>query len=225
MILEDILKYKESRGNNLPNPTARPALEPQRRHGKQRVAALLEAGAAVIEERGFEAATMAEIAARAGAPIGSLYRFFPNKQVLAEALFDRYSELFNLAFESISDDPEKLSTEAFADALLALLVGLHSETKALVVLLDARSDWSARRSELHHALLRHIARKLKLRNPHLDSETADDMAIVVLQNMKAMKALSLTAPAAEQGDRHRSGVIAQLRDMTRLYLTSKLDVR
>ena len=168
---------------------------------------------------------MAEIAARAGAPIGSLYRFFPNKQVLAEALFDRYSELFNLAFESISDDPGKLSTEAFADALLALLLGLHNETKALVVLLDARSDWSARRSELHNVLLRHIARKLKLRNPLLDSETADDMAIVVLQNMKAMKALSLSAPTAEQEDRHRSGAISQLRDMTRLYLTSKLDAR
>jgi AcrR family transcriptional regulator len=208
----------------LQNPTTRTALEPQRRHGKQRVAALLEAGAAVIEERGFEAATMAEIAARAGAPIGSLYRFFPNKQAVAEALFDRYSELLDLAFESISDDPAKLSTEAFADALLALLVGLHSETKALVVLLDARSDWSARRSELHDALSRHIARKLKLRNPRLDSKTADDMAVVVLQNMKAMKAMSVTAPTAEQEDHDRAGVIAQLHDMTRIYLTSKLDV-
>ena len=204
--------------------TTRTALEPQRRPGKRRVAALMEAGAAVIEERGFEAATMAEIAARAGAPIGSLYRFFPNKQALAEALFDRYTEQLNLAFESISDDSGKLSTEAFADALLTLLLGLRSETKALVVLLDARSDWSARRSELNQTILRHIARKLKLRNPRLRSETADDMAFVVLQNMKAMKALSVTAQAPEQEDHDRAGVIVQLRDMTRLYLTSKLDV-
>jgi AcrR family transcriptional regulator len=42
----------------------------------------MEAAAAVIAERGFESATMAEIAARAGAQIGSLYRFFPNKEVL-----------------------------------------------------------------------------------------------------------------------------------------------
>ena len=204
------------------NPTSRTALEPQRRHGKQRVAALMDAGAAVIEERGFEAATMAEIAARAGAPIGSLYRFFPSKQALGEALFDRYYELLNQAFESISDDPGVLSTDAFADALLALLVGLRSETKALVVLLDSRSDWSARRSEVHHSILRHITRKLKLRNPHLDGDTADDIALVVLQNMKAMKQLSLTAPGAE--DRYRAGAIAQLHDMTRLYLRSKLDL-
>ncbi|HXM07797.1 MAG TPA: TetR family transcriptional regulator, partial [Candidatus Acidoferrum sp.] len=58
--------------------TTRVAVEPQRRPGKLRVAALMEAGAAEIAERGFEGATMAAIAARAGAPIGSLYRFFPN---------------------------------------------------------------------------------------------------------------------------------------------------
>ena len=52
----------------------RGALAPQRRPGKLRVAALLEAGALVIAEKGFQAATMAEIASKAGAPIGSLYR-------------------------------------------------------------------------------------------------------------------------------------------------------
>ena len=200
------------------NRAKRSALEPQRRHGKQRVAALMEAGAAVIAERGFEAATMAEIAARADAPIGSLYRFFPNKQVLAEALFDRYGELLNETFQSISDDPAKLPTEAFADALLVLLVGLRNESKAFLALSDAHSNWSARRSELHHAILRHIANKLKLRNPHLDGRTADDIAAIVLQNMKAMSALVL-----EQETRDRTGAIAQLRDMVRLYLKSKLD--
>jgi AcrR family transcriptional regulator len=45
-------------------------LEPQRDVGRQRVAGLLQAAAAVIQERGFEAATMAEIAARADANIG-----------------------------------------------------------------------------------------------------------------------------------------------------------
>jgi AcrR family transcriptional regulator len=38
-----------------------------------RVAALLHATATVFAEKGFDAATMTEIAALAGAPIGSLY--------------------------------------------------------------------------------------------------------------------------------------------------------
>lgn len=66
----------------------RHGLEPRRRPGKERVAALLEAAAKVIAEKGYEVATMAEIAAHAGALVGSLYHFFPNKEVLADALID-----------------------------------------------------------------------------------------------------------------------------------------
>src|SRR5260370_3934834 len=75
----------------MPSTMSRPgevpqARMPQRRNGKLRVAAILKAGAAVIAEKGYEAATMAEIAARSNTKIGSLYRFFPNKEVLANAL-------------------------------------------------------------------------------------------------------------------------------------------
>src|SRR5271155_4190490 len=79
----------------------RGAREPKRRRGMLRVAALMEAATAVIGERGFESATMAEIAARAGAQIGSLYRFFPNKEVLADALMHRFGELMDEAFGKI----------------------------------------------------------------------------------------------------------------------------
>ena len=195
----------------------RAALEPQRRPGKLRVAALMQAGADVIAERGFEGATMAEVAARAGAPIGSLYRFFPNKEVLADALIQRYSQLIDVAFENIDGGREKLSTAAFADALLAVMPDLRSETKAVVALLESRSG-SGKRAELHDALLRNIARKLTARNPHLSADAAQDIAVVLLQNMKTMKALS-----AEHGRNGDAGAIAELREMTRLYLASKLD--
>jgi AcrR family transcriptional regulator len=198
-------------------PPPRAALEPRRRPGKVRVAAIEQAGAAVIGERGFEAATMAEIAARAGAPIGSLYRFFPNKQALGDALIQRYLDLINRAFEGVDDDPEKLPTEEFADALLALLADLRGETKAIVALLDAQSGWSMKRAQLHGAILGHIADKLRRRNPHLRMETAENAAVVLLQNMKSMKTLTETPESSES-----SGAIAELREMTRLYLASKL---
>jgi AcrR family transcriptional regulator len=41
---------------------------------------------------------MAEIAPAPSAQIGSLYRFFPNKEVLADALIQRYGELIDEAF-------------------------------------------------------------------------------------------------------------------------------
>src|ERR1700677_3234902 len=93
------------------------ALVPQRSHGKLRVAALLDAGAVVIAEKGYEAATMAGIASRAGAPIGSLYRFFPNKEILADALIQRFGELINGAFEEINRRVKSLSIAALDGAL------------------------------------------------------------------------------------------------------------
>src|SRR5271168_2708212 len=135
----------------------RVALEPRRRPGRLRVAALLEAGAAVIAERGFEAATMAEIAARAGAPIGSLYRFFPNKEVLADALLRRFETIIDDAFAAIDAQGGDLSIVALTDALFALVDELRREIRPMIALLDAHSEWSAKRAEFKSAVRTHIA--------------------------------------------------------------------
>src|SRR5277367_5978482 len=169
----------------------RTALEPQRRPGKQRVAELMRAGAEVIAERGFEAATMAEIAARAGAPIGSLYRFFPNKEVLADALLRRFKN--------------------------AVVDELRGEIRPMAALLDAHLDWSAKRSEFRSAARTHIARTLMSCRPHLDAQSAGDIAAILLQLIK-MK-LQLTREAAEAENLR---VLNELRKMTQLYLADRL---
>jgi AcrR family transcriptional regulator len=192
----------------------RGALEPQRRRGRLRVAALMESAAAVISEKGLEATTMAEIAARAGAPIGSLYRFFPNKGVLAAALLRRYWELVDDAFGKINGEVSTLSIAALVDAFLDLMVKLHAETRAIIPLLDVHSP---KREEFRAAILTHIARTLKLRRPKLSPVMAETMAVVVLYNMKAMKQLTF-----EEDEAKNRRVIAEFREMTRLYLASKL---
>lgn len=198
-----------------PSPVdARAALAPQRRPGRERVAALLRAAAQVIGERGFEATTMAEIAARAGSPIGSLYRFFPNKEAVADALVESYIDSIDAAFEKIDHDPQAVSNETFADALLASLTELRGEMQtAVTAFLDTRADGSYRRQTFHEKILSHIARVLRQRESELDARTAADMAVVLLQNMKAMKQLDAATNA---------GAIAELRTMNRLYLANKL---
>ena len=197
-----------------PEATPRPALAPQRKPGKKRVAALLQAAAEVFAERGYEAATMAEIASRAGAAIGSLYRFFPSKEAVAGALVARYREQLNETFERIDARREATTTAQFADALLATMTASGRETKAAIVaLLDASPDASAHRSDFHRTMLRHIARLLKERAPAIGDGRAADMAAVLLQNMKTMKGFDPDRDA---------GAIAELRAMTRLYLESAL---
>src|ERR1700735_3664795 len=77
------------------------AVLPKRQRGKQRVAELLAAGAAVFAEKGYAAATMTEIAARAGAPIGSLYQFFPSKEALADTLVQSYVALLETDLQEL----------------------------------------------------------------------------------------------------------------------------
>jgi len=200
---------------SIPN-SQRGAREPKRRRGMLRVAALMEAATAVIAERGFEAATMAEIAARAGAQIGSLYRFFPNKEVLADALIHRFGELIDEAFGKIEGQAAASSVNDLADSLVYVFVELHVETRAVIALLEARSEWSVKRAEFRKAALRRIAQILMLRSPKFRRKTAEDIAVVLLHNMKTMKELTL-----EQGITS-PGATAELREMNRLYLASRL---
>ncbi len=196
----------------------RSALAPQRRHGKLRVAALLEAGAAVIAEKGFQAATMAEIATRAGAPIGSLYRFFPNKEILADALIQLFAERIKDLFEAINRRIKSMSLEELTDALLNIMLDLRGERETMRALLETHADWSAKRGEFRNGMRRHIAKTLTLRDPKLNPKAAMAMAIVILQNMKAVGALDQEL----RGDA-LSTALAELREMTRLYLSDKLN--
>ncbi len=62
-----------------------PAPRPMRRDAVRNQQSVLEAARAVLSEAGTEA-TMELIAARAGVGVGTVYRHFPNKEALVDAL-------------------------------------------------------------------------------------------------------------------------------------------
>ncbi|SDS04533.1 TetR/AcrR family transcriptional regulator [Bradyrhizobium canariense] len=195
----------------------RPALSPQRSVGRKRVANLMIAAADVIRERGFDAATMAEIAERAGAKVGSLYRFFPSKEVLADALMQRYADLIDTACDEIDARLSALTVDELADLFVNFLVRIHHESGALTALLEARSHWSAKRLEFREQALKRVANTLLLRAPGLPRKTARDMAVVLLNNMKTMVAMTVDKSAPTS-----PGSADELSLMNRLYLASKL---
>ena len=203
--------------SNNARPKVRRAVAPQRRHGKARVAAVLEAGAAVIAEKGYDAATMAEIAVLAKAPIGSLYRFFPNKEILADALVQRYVVLVNGAFDTIERQAPRHPTDFVADAILDFGTRLHDETNAMVNLLESRSDWSAKRQKFRELLLGRIAGILRQRAPGLSESAARDVAVILLHHMKIMKAFKSGRDVPNS-----PGAAEELRRMNRLYLSHRL---
>jgi AcrR family transcriptional regulator len=194
----------------------RAPLEPQRDVGRQRVAGLLQAAAAVFQERGFEAATMAEIATRADAKIGSLYRFFPSKDAVAEALMTQYAEALRAEFEAIHAHAADATPQELANILIDLLVKRHPKTRAFAALLDSRTDWTEVRQQLRTQILADIKMALTTCAPDLDDKEAEDVATVVLNNMKTMVGMTMKdAPTTP-------GAPDQLRLMNRLYLAAVL---
>jgi AcrR family transcriptional regulator len=190
-------------------------LEPKRQRGRLRVAAILDAGAAVFAEKGYDAATMTEIAARANTAIGSLYRFFPTKDVLAEALLARYSALVDTALDGVAARVADLSPAGLADAFVDLMLGLEEHRGAAIVLVDARSDAADKRAFLRNALRQRIATILMTATGTLPRAKAEIMAVLLLY---VLKSLPLFAEEAA-----REPLIAEARELARLYVARAFD--
>lgn len=66
--------------------------EPVQARSTARLVALLDSAAAVIDEIGYERLTTAMVAERAGASIGTVYRYFPDRIAVLRSLAARNSE-------------------------------------------------------------------------------------------------------------------------------------
>lgn len=195
-----------------PVPTAK---EPKRQRGIARVAKLLDAGAAVFAEQGYKAATMTEIAARAGAPIGSLYQFFPNKDVLADALIARYAEHVEAALDRIRADASNMDGSQLGDRLLDVLVAHATERSLALSLLDARWEQpGVRPGILRETLRRRIVEILCLWRADLAEDQAQAMSVVLFQAMKSLVQLH-----EEKRYPGKAEAIAHWRGWVQRYLT------
>ena len=194
------------------------ALAPKRERGRTRVAAILDAGGAVFAEKGYDAATMTEIAARANAAIGSLYRFFPTKEVLADALLDRYWDRLSAALDDVAERAPRLSPGALADALVDLMLGLQSDRAAVVALIDARGDGADKRAALRGAIRARIASILGAAIETLSPAAAHRMAAVLLHVLKGARALA-------EEDSKSGDLVAEIRALLRLYLSQASSTR
>ena len=75
-----------------PEPFALIRNEPVQARSTARLAALLDAAAQVVDEIGYERLTTAMVAERAGASIGTVYRYFPDRIAVLQALAARHAE-------------------------------------------------------------------------------------------------------------------------------------
>jgi len=166
------------------------AVAPKRHRGRLRVEAILDAGAAIFAQKGFDAATMTEIAARADTAIGSLYRFFPTKDVLSEALLARYWEKLGQALDGIFERATDLPPLGLADALFDMMMSLRADRATAMALLDTRTDYSGKRAEFRDSMRKRLSMILAAAKPDLPQPRADAMAVVLLHALKGVPLLA-----------------------------------
>jgi len=188
------------------------AKAPKRARGVQRVAELLDAGAALFALKGYDATTMTEIAQRAGASIGSLYQFFPSKEVLAEALFSRYVERVASLLEELGERAPGLSPLRLANRLVDLMLDVRSDRDAAAALSGAVAGIVERRKPLRGATRRQIAAILRAANPRLSGKSAAEAAALIAHVLKLVPTL-----AKEEEDGGQA-LVAQARKMLAAYI-------
>lgn len=187
------------------------ARAPRRRRGEARVAALLESATELFVEKGYDATTMTEVAAHAGAAIGSLYQFFPSKDALAAALLDRYGEWMEQSLAELVRAAESLSPGGLIDELIARRLERRPEREAVMALTDAPIAAGAR-ARFSESINRHLAAALVAVNPQLTKGRAGVMASVVIQ------VLRLVPVRPAEGRRQQLQVIREMREMLTLYV-------
>ncbi len=184
---------------------------PKRERGRKRVVDLMAAAAALFVEKGYDATTMTEIAARAGASIGSLYLFFPTKKLLAQAMLTELADKLSARLDGLQARTAGWTAIAIADALFDELSLFLAADPVYAVLIDLPGDdgWRqpvrARRRSQIGALFAHA-------NPALPPGQPERLALIVPQLMRITLMLGAERPGSAEA------VLAELRAMLRHHL-------
>src|SRR6188508_1191625 len=84
--------------------------EPTQRRSSQRLDALLDAAAEIVDDLGFERLTTQMVAERAGASIGTVYRYFPDRVAVLHSLRERSVRRYR---ERVADAMERTELEGW----------------------------------------------------------------------------------------------------------------
>jgi AcrR family transcriptional regulator len=189
---------------------------PQQDRGERRVAEVLEAAAAVIADVGYEAATMTEMAERAGASIGALYQYFPNKEAIVRALRQQYGDEMEARWRPLTAEGSRLSVKQLVDRIFDVMIDFLENRPAYIPLLNAPKSYK-RDPAARNRLREHFAALFREKRPGMTQEAAFRIANVTVQVVKGMNPLYADAKAAE-----REEIVREFKLLLTSYLNSRL---
>lgn len=99
--------------------------EPMQARSTARLAALLDAAAAVVADIGYERLTTAMVAEGAGASIGTVYRYFPDRIAVLQSLAARNEERVTAKALEVIDDAAHTDWMQALSASLDVFIDFH----------------------------------------------------------------------------------------------------
>ncbi len=166
-------------------PTGDAERPPRRARGQLRVEALLAAAAEVFAAKGFDAATMTEIAAQSESSIGSLYQFFRTKEAVAEALVRAQMDALWLRLDGLAERAPALATPEVAHALAVCFVEFRADHPSFATLVERPGTPSPMVAGVRRKVRERVEAILAAHAPRADRRKLRAMAPVVQHVMKS----------------------------------------
>ena len=191
--------------------TLRSITAPRQARSEDSLRRLLDAAAALIEERGHQDLSIAEVARRAGSSVGGFYARFRSKDELVRALEEDFFQRLTTLLDELAT-PERWANASASDivrGLLAVLTETHVRHRKLILAFVAR----AVRDPSHHPIILEFRRRVGERLgalalarrdliTHPDPQLAADFAVQAVFGILQSRVVSaaLGAPQATIAD-------------------------
>jgi len=204
----------------------KPRRTPVQERSRARVDAILDAADAVFLEMSYAAATTNHVAARAGTSIGSLYRFFPDKEALLVALADRYRARLMETLERVRPpDPRGLTLAAMVASGIDGFNAYLAANPGFRTLIEQANHPALREGNRAHddamgaaiyAMQERVAPSPRDKKARAEREAVVAVTVATLGNLQML--------SFSRDDAFRKRVVAEAKVMVVAYLAERLGI-
>ena len=198
------------------NSARRAPRAPRQERAARRLSSILDAAAELIVEVGYEGTTMVGIAQRAGASVGALYDYFPDKTSIAFALLNQYAQEIEAHWKPLIEHAGTMTHDEFADLFIGHMMEFLSERPAYLPLLSAPIRYT-RDPAARRAIRTAFADAFRSRNPSLTADRAFTAANIALQMIRGMTTLY-----TEAGEKDKALITSEFKKILTFYLADVL---
>jgi AcrR family transcriptional regulator len=190
-----------SKSKNKPEPKPGVRRAPTQARAQQTIQTLFKAAAQILDKDGEPGLTTNKVAAAAGFSIGTLYQYFPSKEVLVRAMaakgqamvlqaLEQYLSALELRADVAQMDPQELLRQAIRILLQGFATG-KGFTQSLI-----RLGWSLEQPQETASVVRQVSDRLaiffeRIHHPALPSPTPAQLFVLSRSVIGTLRSASL----------------------------------